>query len=85
MSDDLSGGIGQCLDQKDMFVKNFGLQNASLDPKSILVIGMKNDLSTDQKNCFELLRSSQKNVEIVTFDEILMKLKGLVKVLNFTE
>lgn len=84
MSDDLSGGISQCLDQKDIFLKNFGKENPSFDPKCILIIGMKNSLSNSQKHCFELLRSSQKNIEIVTFDEILMKLKGLVKVLNYS-
>lgn len=83
MSDDLSGGIGQCLDQKHTFLKEFGKQNESFDAKCILVIGLKSRLNTPQKQCFELLRSSNKHVEIVTFDEVLMKLKGLVKVLNF--
>jgi len=82
MSDELSGGIAQCLDQKDAFIKEFGKENPSFDPKSILIIGMKNSLDKEQRHCFELIRSSQKNIEIVTFDEILMKLKGLVKVLN---
>lgn len=82
MSDELSGGIAQCLDQKDTFVKDFGKENPSFDPKCILIIGQKSSLSKEQRHCFELLRSGQKNVEIVTFDEILMKLEGLLKVLN---
>lgn len=82
MSDELSAGIAQCLDQKDTFLKNFGRDNPSFDPKCILIIGTKSTLTDAQRHCFELIRSSQKNVDIVTFDEILMKLKGLVKVLN---
>ncbi|QTE36119.1 DUF4263 domain-containing protein [Mucilaginibacter gossypii] len=84
MSDDFSGGVGQCLDQKDIYLKEFGKSHASFDPKCILIIGMKSILSAEQKHCFELLRSSQKNIEIVTFDEILMKLKGLMKVLSYS-
>jgi hypothetical protein len=83
MSDELSAGLAQCLDQKDTFVKDFGRDNPSFDPKCILIIGTKSKLTDAQRHCFELIRSSQKNVEIVTFDEILMKLKGLVKVLNY--
>jgi hypothetical protein len=84
MSDDLSGGIAQCLDQKDTYMKEFARLYPSFDPKCIFIIGQKSDLTEHQKNCFELLRSSQKNVEIVTFDEILMKLKGLKNVLSLS-
>jgi len=83
MSDDLSGGIGQCLDQKDTYMKEFGKEYKSFDPKCLLIIGMKSNLSEHQKHCFELIRSSHKNVEIVTFDEILKKLTGLKNVLNY--
>ena len=85
LSDELSGGIAQCLDQKDVFVKEFGKENPSFNPKSILIIGLKSSLSKEQRHCFELIRSGQKDIEIVTFDEILMKLKGLVKVLNIQD
>ncbi len=79
-SDDLSGGISQCLDQKDVFKRDFGNKERILDPKAILVIGMKTNLSEHQNKCFELLRSNQKNVDILTFDELLAKLKGLLEV-----
>ncbi|RYE59623.1 MAG: DUF4263 domain-containing protein [Sphingobacteriales bacterium] len=83
MSDDFSAGITQCLDQKDNFIKEFGIKNPSFDPKCILVIGMKSNLTPEQKKCFELVRANQKDVDIVTFDELLNKLKGLLKVLNY--
>jgi len=79
-SDDLSGGISQCLDQKDVFLKDFGSKERIIDPKAILVIGLKQELNEHQAKCFELLRSNQKNVDILTFDELLAKLKGLLEV-----
>lgn len=81
-SEELSGGINQCLDQKDTFLKEFGKENPSYDPKSILVVGQKSQLNKHQSKCFELLRSNQKNVDIVTFDELLVKLEGLHKVIT---
>ena len=81
-SDELSGGIGQCLDQKDVFLKDFGGKEKIIDPKCILVIGLKSNLDEHQSKCFELLRSNQKNVDILTFDELLAKLNGLLKVIS---
>lgn len=82
VSAELSGGINQCLDQKDIFIKENGKKHKMLDPMSILVIGQKKDLSDEQAGCFELLRANQKNVLIVTFDELLEKLKGLYRVIT---
>jgi len=81
MSDEFSGGINQCLDQKDNFIKEFGKDKKPLDPKTILVIGRKDNLNDNENKCFELIRANQKNVDVVTFDELLAKLKGLYKVL----
>lgn len=81
-SDELSGGISQCLDQKHIFLRDFGKDNPSYDPKAILVIGLKSKLNKHQATCFELLRANQKNVDIVTFDELLKKLEGLHKVIT---
>lgn len=81
-SDELSGGISQCLDQKHIFLRDFGKDNPSYDPKAILVIGLKSKLNKNQATCFELLRANQKNVDIVTFDELLKKMEGLHKVIT---
>lgn len=80
--DDLSGAISQCLDQKNIFLTDMGRKYKVLDPKAILVIGQKSKLTENQSNCFELIRSNQKNVDIVTFDELIEKIKGLKDVLN---
>ena len=81
MSDDLSGGINQCLDQKDVFLKDFGKAEKIIDPKCILVIGKRSDLTASQVKCFELIRGNQKNVDIVTFDELEKKIQGLLNVI----
>ncbi|MGB4774912.1 MAG: Shedu immune nuclease family protein [Daejeonella sp.] len=82
VSDELSGGVNQCLDQKDIFMRDLGQKQKSLDPKLILVVGTKSKLSPEQKNCFELYRANQKNVDIVTFDELHSKMKGLLSVIT---
>lgn len=82
MTDDLSGGISQALDQKHIFMTDFGQKASILDPKCILVIGWKSRLSSEQRKCFELIRANQKNIDIVTFDELEEKLKGLLKVIS---
>lgn len=81
-SEDLSGGVNQCLDQKDNFIKEFGKEFKLIDPKCILVIGLRSKLKMEQIKSFELLRANQKNVEIVTFDELENKIEGLLKVLS---
>ena len=80
--DDLSGAISQCLDQKNTFLTEMGQKYKVLDPKVILVTGMKSKLNENQANCFELTRSNQKNIDIVTFDELLEKIKGLKDILK---
>ncbi|MBL7722923.1 MAG: DUF4263 domain-containing protein [Chitinophagaceae bacterium] len=82
VSDELSGGVNQCLDQKDSFLRQYGLKYQSLDPKAILVIGRKTGLNTNQSKCFELYRANQKNVDVVTYDELRAKLKGLHDVIT---
>lgn len=82
ISDELSGGINQCLDQKDVFLRDLGKQYKSLDPKTILVIGQKQGMTPEQIQCFELFRANQKNVGIITFDELLHKLVGLYEVIT---
>lgn len=87
MSDDLSGGIAQLLDQKDNLQKEFndlkkGEKVESYNPKCILIIGMIKNLTTEQQKSFELVRSNSKDVEIITFDELFQKIKGLKKIIT---
>ena len=83
-SSDLSGSINQALDQKYQFQRQVAQikDNSRLyDIESYavhccLVIGRTPD-GEDQKKSFELFRRNSKDVEIVTFDELLEKLRQL--------
>lgn len=83
-SADLSGSINQALDQKYQFQKQIAQIKDSTRVYDIesyavhccLVIG-KTPEGDDRKKSFELFRRNSKDVEIVTFDELLEKLKQL--------
>ena len=91
-STDLSGSINQALDQKYQFQKQIAQikDNSRLyDIESYavhccLVIGTTPN-GDDQKKSFELFRRNSKDVEIVTFDELLEKLKQLSVFLRAAE
>lgn len=91
-STDLSGSINQALDQKYQFQKQIAQikDNTRLyDIESYavhccLVIGKTPD-GDDPKKSFELFRGNSKDVEIVTFDELLEKLKQLSAFLRAAE
>lgn len=88
----LSGSINQTLDQKYQFQKQVVQikENSRLDNLEsyavhcCLVIG-KTPEDDDQKKSFELFRRNSKDVEIVTFDELLEKLKQLGEFLRNTD
>lgn len=91
-SADLSGSINQALDQKYQFQKQIAQikDNTRLyDIESYavhcsLVVGKTPD-GDDRKKSFELFRRNSKDVEIVTFDELLEKLKQLSAFLRAAE
>ena len=83
-SSHLSGSINQSLDQKYQLEREFtNIKDISRLPdiKSYsvhccLIIGMMPS-EDDQRKSFELFRGNSKAVEIITFDELLKKLKNL--------
>jgi hypothetical protein len=89
---DLSGSINQALDQKYQFQKQIAQikENTRLyDIESYavhccLVIGRTPE-GDDRKKSFELFRRNSKDVEIVTFDELLAKLRQLSTFLRASE
>lgn len=91
-SGDLSGSINQALDQKYQFQRqisqikdNTRLYNIeSYAVHCCLVVG-KTPEGDDRKKSFELFRRNSKDVEIVTFDELLEKLKQLSAFLRAAE
>lgn len=80
--DQCAGALAQCLDQKQTFMTEMGQRHPTLDPKVVLLIGRKSKLNDNQAKAFELLRRNQKNVDIVTFDELLEKIRGLRSILK---
>lgn len=88
-SADLSGSINQTLDQKYKFQKQIAQikENSRLNDiesyavHCCLVIGRTPE-GDDQKKSFELFRRNSKDVDVVTFDELLEKLKQLCALLR---
>lgn len=81
MSDELTGWIIQVNNQREIAISEFEksgdihIHNA----KSLLIIGtMPTD--EDEKRSFSLFRNSNKDVEIITFDELFEKIKLLKKI-----
>lgn len=83
-SPDFSGSINQILDQKYKFqqeINQLKINSKAYDIESysvscLLIIG-KTPEEADQKKSFELFRGNSKDIEIITFDELLEKLKQL--------
>ena len=85
MGKELSGAIAQILDQKSTYLREFdhlrsGDALQAFNPKCIIVVGRFADLNKHQQECFELLRSSLRDVEIITFDELLAKIKSILSI-----
>ena len=82
-SRELSGAINQVLDQKHTLLTNFAVmrmnsRNYEIESYAVsccLIIGrMPQD--DDERKSFEFIRRNSRDVEIITFDEMLMKLKN---------
>lgn len=87
ISKDISGSIIQVQDQKNELLKNFyaklgqsGLQISN--SQCVVIAGSLEKLNQKQKDSFDLFRLSNKEVLIITFDELLKKIEttlGLFK------
>jgi len=89
-SKDLSGSILQVRKQKDKFLKSYnnlkvesqekGIKFDAYDPKCYLIIGDASTLEPHKQSDFELFRNGISDVEIITFDELIKKMKMLSKI-----
>jgi len=75
---EVTGGLVQALDQKDNLQKEFyilakGGEFLSFNPKVVLIIGNLKSLNKKQLKSFELFRNNIKDVEIITYDELLKR------------
>ena len=89
LSDDLSGGISQVLNQRDNFQKHYSvIKMESEEPfetynsKCVVLMGEIKKLDKKQLRSFELVRSNSKDVEILTFDELLDRIESLQKLIQ---
>lgn len=83
-SNDLSSAIVQLRKQKDSLLKSYyekktnsekqGITFDAYNPKSYLIIGNSDLLKENEIESFELFRNSLKDIEIITFNEIIEKL-----------
>lgn len=91
-STDLAGAMNQLLDQKNKFQQEIATlkHNSKIhDLESyavhgVLVIG-QTPQGTDEQKSFELFRGNSKDILIITFDELLEKLKQLHAFLSSNE
>lgn len=84
-SKELSGSIIQIRKQKDNLMKEYDhIKRKSIikekdfeayDPKSYIIIGNSSKLHPIELESFELFRNSLKDIEIITFNELIEKLK----------
>lgn len=85
ISEELSGCVNQVLNQRDNFQKKYDhLRRKSkqsfetINSKCIVIIGKYDTLTTEQRHSFELFRNNCRDVEIVTFDEVLLKIQNIL-------
>jgi hypothetical protein len=91
MSNDLNGGIVQALNYKHSLMQAYNDLGAAklfenFDPKCFLLIGHAGHELQDmnKKRSFELFRNQLTDVQIITFDEMVMKAKNLIQILEGT-
>lgn len=88
-SSELSGSLIQIRKQKDKFMKTYhALREESAekdilfdayDPKCYLIIGNSDKLTPSQRSDFELFRNELKDIEIITYSELIHKLELLME------
>lgn len=91
-SSELTSAVVQIKEQKDSFLKQYnsiktrseedGYEINSFDPKCYLVLGNTEKLNKKQLKTFNLYRNELRNVEIITFNELISKIKILYKTLG---
>lgn len=80
MSNHLSGGVNQILNQRKVYQNNHGDNNGKFlhNAKCVLIIGKIDKLNDeDEKKSFELYRSASKEVEVITFDELFGRVQAI--------
>lgn len=85
MSGELTGGINQVLNQRKVYLSTHGDHGGKFlnNAHCVLVIGKVDKLKDiDSRKSFELYRSSSKEVEIITFDELFGRIQTFLDILK---
>lgn len=85
VTEELTGSINQLLKSKDQLLKEYFVLKGNSDeefnifePKCVLIVGRFDKIDADQISSFELFRNTIKNVQIITYDELLQKINNLI-------
>ena len=83
-TEDMSGSINQVMNYRNSLIKNYNsIRDNSIEefkvfsPKCIVIIGKIKDMNSNEIGAFESFRNSLNNIEIISFDEILQRIKDL--------
>ena len=90
VSGELSGGLLQILNAQQSLRENYAslvsedmVSQRPLSPRGLLIVGSLRQLRRHaQKASFELFRSNQREIEIVTFDELQRKIGLMIELLQ---
>lgn len=92
VSRELSGAVQQVLTQRQTLNEEYaGLKGRedgdhpdAFDPRCVVIAGNLDELSSDtsKRRSFELFRSNQRQVEVVTYDELFQKTETLIDLLE---
>lgn len=87
MSSDVSGAIAQCLHYRQALIQEYRTLTRNEtspislgEPRCVVIAGdaARELTSEDERNSFELLRESLRGVTVVTFDELFMRARNSV-------
>ncbi|WP_284414155.1 Shedu immune nuclease family protein [Acidovorax sp. SUPP2539] len=86
---DMCAAISQVLDQRAELTKNFhsrvgsaGMEGTHVWHVHCLVVAGRNPETTDRRHSLDLFRSATKDVAVVTFDELLEKLRAIHRAMS---
>ena len=88
---EFTGPVNQLLNYKDELQKTFytltrgeEANYSVFNPRCLLVVGSisNEDIKGQKLKAFDLFRNDQRNVDIITYDELFEKVDGLIKILE---
>jgi Domain of unknown function (DUF4263) len=89
-TEEFAGAVAQILQDRQSLIEEYRLLVRENDdaeirawqPRALLVAGRVDRLTVSQRRSFELFRSSLRDVDLVTFDELISKAKALLDLIE---